>query len=1571
MSQSSKFIITSSTTPTTPINDNNFTPYYSLSKNSNKSNNANNYNNNNSNNNNNYNNNNKILDTSQQLNTTNINNKTNNNISFISAISESVYNKKNIMEWPMLFQTIIKGSVNDTIKALKKGENPNVIASSIGDTPLIQAIELEKIDHIKVLLDYKADVNIPNSEGYSPLHLAVDKKNIEIVNILLNKNANPNVQNRFFKRTPLHNCIISNSKVDILYALIHYGANCNIVDSKDMTPFEYISDDMIELKKAVDILIKKKSNIYNSNKDINYIQKSTNINYNNFSTNEYLNHKNNNNLVKSDVSVITMKNPEFHYINLNTNIAGSYPCNLNNNANDSAYYMNTQNTVNSNSNLHTNRNEISNLNFLNMLNNKEVSVREIINLNDNTYSNFNTNEDLNIQNITTNNLNIISNKSLTSISNSNILQNSPFNSNSKNNKILNLNNNNPNNINVQNTSSFNSYNQPIIIQNNTYHSFTNTNFENTIPFQTDSNPSSDDKNLNALDVLKKVSSKGMFHTESKNKKSSNKNNVYNFNIVNNNNNNYNFSSSSNSCKKNNITNNNSSSSKSNSGYNTFTSDKIKSSKFINDKTPAKFNIEESASNRKSPEYKNNSSDNLCYSKASNNGYNRKINNSNEIEDISVFNNMNEEFKLKDTSISNINIKKLSNNNSYYSKEEYCLNNNNKTKKDKKPNSYDCNSLINLVLTSKQTNKSNSDEFNNLVINRKSNVKLNKNKTRSKSDIHDAITFLNHCSGLIPGSLFDNIDNNNNTTNYEYSESCLNTSNKINNTFNSKSRLSSNNKTLYSKNNNRRKSASGYNSSSLIYNISKSNISFDGCNNLNELSNNYINNISRKLHANSTPSNNSISKNKINVDNSSNQDKSDYLAYKSIPTLKLDFINKANNKDNNKCILESKVNDNKYCPNIEKNYNKNNSLNSKKRSNDNNNNSNNRNNYISIHQVGSEFANCSNNTITNNKSNINNNKNNYNVKNLSSINSFQINIKPTKKKKKSRNINNNNNCNSSNTKNNMKINKNIGNNNNNNKENSNNYNNKSTRHQSSNVNIPHIDNNDNNNNNNKSKFDSSNNSLDKFELYSDNYKEVRKTRRISTLENIKKDSKENIVVLDTLNNEEITYISEVSNSKTSNDNLELMFENSLKPEHDFIVDIQPKSTKTKIKKAYNNKFSIKNNIKKINFDTVGDIAKLNSSDNNEIYIEDKSNRLNVNNCSNENSNSNINTDFNLIKKSNESKIKQSFIKKNIAYDNINTSIELERKNNTNSNNEYINSMSDKRSKDISNLTISNKISKKLNKNIKYINKNHKSSLKLADWLTELHLHQYINLFLKNELYLEDMIELTKNNDFNEKDLKNIGLEKPGHIYRILTRLRVDIGEIDECLSKFILSMNNNSNINSSLLSNNINNSLYNSKYISEKITCCGFINFYQNINIDKNISNKNNNYINIETWLLKGKLKCLKRNFIHNGFDYLEYILLMLFTKITINYEFIENSFHVYSSNQINSLLRFFYTERNYLETKISLVSNLNNNKHNNIEFLSNNNMLKVSFSNGVKSNSNDIYQDNSSVNEGCNACLIF
>ncbi|BAY80643.1 ankyrin repeat-containing protein [Calothrix parasitica NIES-267] len=121
-----------------------------------------------------------------------------------------------------IFEAIIDNNLPKVKEFIQNGFNVNQKHSEIQLTPLIQAINLRRLEIIKILLEAGADPNLCQDVYATPLELATSLGNIEVIKILLRAGANPNffgIDSSALERA------IRIERIDIIKILLDAGAD--------------------------------------------------------------------------------------------------------------------------------------------------------------------------------------------------------------------------------------------------------------------------------------------------------------------------------------------------------------------------------------------------------------------------------------------------------------------------------------------------------------------------------------------------------------------------------------------------------------------------------------------------------------------------------------------------------------------------------------------------------------------------------------------------------------------------------------------------------------------------------------------------------------------------------------------------------------------------------------------------------------------------------------------------------------------------------------------------------------------------------------------------------------------------------------------------------------------------------------------------------------------------------------------------------------------------------------------------------------------------------------------------
>jgi len=183
---------------------------------------------------------------------------------------------------PLITHPDIKNAIelalnNNDINNLKKYleilksylNNPydiNYIITSNSVSLLIEAIIKNKIEVIKVLLEYNIDINaIYKNFTYSTaLQVAILQGNINILKLLLEKNANPDIQG-IYNYTPLIVSSLLQNREEIVIELLKYTRDINLKDNNRYTALIYAAKN--GHTDIVQLLLQEYANVNMQNND--------------------------------------------------------------------------------------------------------------------------------------------------------------------------------------------------------------------------------------------------------------------------------------------------------------------------------------------------------------------------------------------------------------------------------------------------------------------------------------------------------------------------------------------------------------------------------------------------------------------------------------------------------------------------------------------------------------------------------------------------------------------------------------------------------------------------------------------------------------------------------------------------------------------------------------------------------------------------------------------------------------------------------------------------------------------------------------------------------------------------------------------------------------------------------------------------------------------------------------------------------------------------------------------------------------------------------------------------------
>ena len=208
----------------------------------------------------------------------------------------------------------------------------------------------------------------------------------------------------------------------------------------------------------------------------------------------------------------------------------------------------------------------------------------------------------------------------------------------------------------------------------------------------------------------------------------------------------------------------------------------------------------------------------------------------------------------------------------------------------------------------------------------------------------------------------------------------------------------------------------------------------------------------------------------------------------------------------------------------------------------------------------------------------------------------------------------------------------------------------------------------------------------------------------------------------------------------------------------------------------------------------------------------------------------------------------------------------------------------------NTNSTNNIVQKINKNITFF----------KNWLSSINLPFYYENFINNDIYnIDQLINISKTKTRQETfSFINsiIKTNKIGHIYRILIKIDIDTGFIDNNMSNFLTpkKLPNNQYKNTHINTN--------TNYSDNELLISGIKNVFCTNQIEERSF--------IKIFFEKYNIKELCSYFINNGFDIVEYIILQMLSRFPINDYILEKDMHINDDNDRKKILIILNNEVN-------------------------------------------------------------
>ena len=137
---------------------------------------------------------------------------------------------------PSLITAVKQGDIQKVKSLLNQGVDINATEPSIGATALFGASFKGQTDMVRILLEKKADPDIPSNNGYTPLYAAIQEGHTEIVDLLIEYETNLDIQSRNGWTALMK--AVETRKSTMISKLLDTGAKIDIWNNQNATAMD-------------------------------------------------------------------------------------------------------------------------------------------------------------------------------------------------------------------------------------------------------------------------------------------------------------------------------------------------------------------------------------------------------------------------------------------------------------------------------------------------------------------------------------------------------------------------------------------------------------------------------------------------------------------------------------------------------------------------------------------------------------------------------------------------------------------------------------------------------------------------------------------------------------------------------------------------------------------------------------------------------------------------------------------------------------------------------------------------------------------------------------------------------------------------------------------------------------------------------------------------------------------------------------------------------------------------------------------------------------------------------------